>query len=210
MNVTQLALDVDDSLAELAAVAFELCLTGAAQTDTTNALAGEVGPETGQTRQPVFELRQLDLETPLVGRRAPGEDIEDKRRAIDDLHVERALEIPLLSGAEIVVDHNHVITDVVAPGLDLFELPFSDVGAGQRMSQLLGHRAHDLDVDSFGQPRQLFERIGGGPGLVLTLDGDQESVFGGAVGGMGRAWNGNLLGRRCRFAQRRTTDCTAP
>jgi hypothetical protein len=29
---------------------------------------------------------------------------------------------------------------------------------------------------------------------VLTLDGDQEGMFGWAVGGMGRAWNGNLLG----------------
>ena len=99
VDVAQLALDVDDPLAELAAVAFELGLTGAAQTDAADALPGEVGPETGQTRQPVFELGQLDLEAPLVRRRAAGEDIEDQRRAVDDLDVERALEVALLGGA---------------------------------------------------------------------------------------------------------------
>jgi hypothetical protein len=62
------------------------------------------------------------------------------------------------------------------------------------MRELLGHRAHDLDVDGLGQPRQLFQRIGGCPGLILTLDGDQERMFGRAVGGMWRAWNGSLLG----------------
>ena len=127
-------------------------------------------------------------------RRASGEDVENQTRAVDDLHVEGALEIALLGRAEIVIDQYHIVANVVAPGLDLLELPFADVGAGQRMGELLGHRAYDLDVDGFGQPRQFFQRVGGSPGLVLMLDGDQEGMFGGAVGGMGRAWNGNLLG----------------
>ena len=129
-----------------------------------------------------------------MGRRAAGEDVEDECCAIDDLHVERALEVALLSGAEIIVNHDHVVVDLVAPGLDLLELPFANVAAGQGMRELLGDRAYDLDVDGLGQARQLFQRIGGSPGLILAFDGDQESMFGGAVGGMGRAWNGNLLG----------------
>jgi hypothetical protein len=62
------------------------------------------------------------------------------------------------------------------------------------MRELLRYRTHDLDVDGLGQPRQFFQRIGGSPGLILPLDGDQEGMFGRAVGGMGRAWNGSLLG----------------
>jgi hypothetical protein len=62
------------------------------------------------------------------------------------------------------------------------------------MGELLRYRANDLDVNGFGQPRQFFQRIGGSPRLILTLDGDQERMFGWAVGGMGRAWNGSLLG----------------
>jgi hypothetical protein len=153
-----------------------------------------VGPHAGEAGQAVFKLGQLDLEAALVGRRAAGEDVEDERCPIDDFDIERALEVALLSGAEIIVNHDHVVVDVVAPGLDLLELPFANVGAGQGMRELLGDRAYDLDVDGFGQPRQFFQRIGGRPGLVLTLDGDEKSVFGGAVGGMWRAWNGNLLG----------------
>jgi hypothetical protein len=61
------------------------------------------------------------------------------------------------------------------------------------MGELLGYRADDLDVDGFGEPCQLFQGVGGCPGLMLTLDGDQEGMFGWAVGGMWRAWNGNLL-----------------
>jgi hypothetical protein len=62
------------------------------------------------------------------------------------------------------------------------------------MRELLGYRADNLDLDGFSQPRQFFQRIGGSPRLILTLDGDQERMFGWAVGGMGRAWNGSLLG----------------
>jgi hypothetical protein len=157
MDVAQLALDVDDPFAELAAVAFELGLTGTAQTDAADALAREVGPETGQPRQSVFELGQLDLEAPLVGRRTAGEDVENQARPVDDLHVERALEIALLGWSQIVVDHDDVVADVVAPGLDLLELPLADVGAGQGMGELLCYRANDLDVDGLCEPRQFFQ-----------------------------------------------------
>jgi hypothetical protein len=65
-----------------------------------------------------------------VRRRATGEDVEDQSRAIDHFDVERALEIALLGGSEIVVNHDHVVADIVAPGLDLLELPLADVGTG--------------------------------------------------------------------------------
>jgi hypothetical protein len=112
-----------------------------------------VGPQTGQTRQPVLELGQLDLEAPLVRRRAAGEYVEDECCAIDDLDVERTLQVALLGWAEVVINHHDVVADVVAAGLDLLELPFADVGTGQGVGELLGYRTYDLDVDGFGQPR---------------------------------------------------------
>jgi hypothetical protein len=129
-----------------------------------------------------------------VRRRAAGENVEDECRTVDDLDVEGTLEVALLGGAEIVIDHDDVVADIVTPGLDLLEFPFANVGTGQGMRELLGDRAHDLNVDGFGQPCQLFQGIGCRPGLILTLDGDQEGLFSWAVSGMGRAWNGNLLG----------------
>jgi hypothetical protein len=62
------------------------------------------------------------------------------------------------------------------------------------MRELLGHRAHDFDVDRFGQTGQFLQRISGSPRLILTLDGNQERMFGWVVGGMWGAWNGSLLG----------------
>src|SRR3954471_6725971 len=130
VDVTKLALDVDDPFSELAAVALELSLTRAAQTDAADTLPGEVGPESGQTWQTIFELRQLDLEPPLMRGRATGEHVKDERRAIDDFDIERPLQVALLSGSEIVVDHDYVVANVVAAGFDLLELPLADVGAG--------------------------------------------------------------------------------
>src|SRR3712207_8869110 len=52
----------------------------------------------------------------------------------------RSLEVALLGGAEIVVDHDHVVADVVSPRFDLLELSFANVGAGQGMRELLGDR----------------------------------------------------------------------
>ncbi|MGH2613906.1 MAG: hypothetical protein ACRDJC_01600 [Thermomicrobiales bacterium] len=54
-------------------------------------------------------------------------------------------------------------------------------------------RSDDVDIDRLGQTRELLQRIGCRPGLARPLDGDQERVFGGAVGGEWDAWNGNLL-----------------
>ena len=44
-----------------------------------------------EPRHEVFQLRELDLQLAFARTRAPGEDVEDELRAIDDLAVERAL-----------------------------------------------------------------------------------------------------------------------
>ena len=40
--------------------------------------------------------------------RVAGEDVEDHRRAVDDRHAERLLEVALLARAELVVAGDHV------------------------------------------------------------------------------------------------------
>jgi hypothetical protein len=202
VHLAQLALDVDDALAELAAVALELGLTGAAEADATDSLAGEVGPQTSQPRQPIFELGQFDLQAPFVGRGAAGEDVEDERSAVDDFDVQRALEIPLLGWCEVVIDHDDVVVNVGPPVLDFLELSLADVGASEGVGELLSDRADDLDVDGLGQAGELFQRIGGGPGLAGALDGDQERMLGGLVGRKRIAWYGSLLGTICNSAER--------
>jgi hypothetical protein len=62
-----------------------------------------------------------------------------------------------LSRGEIVVDHDHVIVDVGAAILDFFQLALADVGAGQRVSELLRDGSYDLYVDGLGEASQLFQ-----------------------------------------------------
>jgi hypothetical protein len=137
-----------------------------------------------------------------MGGRAAGEDIQNQRGSVDDHDVEGAFEVALLGRGEIVVDHDHVVRDVGAPLLDLFQLALADVGAGERVGESLRDRPDDLDVDGFGEAGQLFQRVGGRPGLTRPLDGDQERMLGGAVGGEWCAWNGESP-----WWMRITTDC---
>ena len=183
VDLGQFSLDLDDALAELAAVAFELRLTGAAQADAADTLTRKVGPETGQSWQPVFELGQLNLQATLMCRRPAGEDIQDQGRAVNDLDVETPLQVALLGGREIAVDHDDVVAKILLTRLDLFQLALADVCAGQGVGELLGHRADNLDVDRLCQSGQLLERVGGLPGLPGLFDGDEQGVLDGTVGG---------------------------
>ncbi len=61
-------------------------------------LPREVSPEPRQPRQQMLELRQLDLQLAFASAGAPGEDVEDQRRAVEDLAVEDAFEITALRG----------------------------------------------------------------------------------------------------------------
>jgi hypothetical protein len=136
-----------------------------------------MGPHPGQARQPVLELRQLDLQPPLVRLGAAREDIKDQRRAVDDHDVELAFEVALLGRRQLAVDHDQVIAQLLAQPLDLVELALPDVGRRVRVAKPLGHRADDLNVDGLGEAGELVERVGSLPGLPRCLDRDQEGLF---------------------------------
>src|SRR4029077_1334041 len=68
----------------------------------------EVGPLPDQARQEIRELSQLDLQLPLGGARALGEDVEDQRGPVDDLDAERLGDVALLDRRELVVGDEEV------------------------------------------------------------------------------------------------------
>ncbi len=92
----QLALDERDSLAGFSAVNFELGFARTTNADSADRLTREVGPHPGQARQPVLELSEFNLKTSLVRLGAASEDIENQRRAINDLGVELLFQIAKL------------------------------------------------------------------------------------------------------------------
>ena len=68
--------------------------------------ASSLAARVGQPRQKVLVLRQLDLEATLLRTSSPCEDVENEHGAVEDLYLERLLEILLLGGAELVVKND--------------------------------------------------------------------------------------------------------
>ena len=62
----------------------------------------------GEARQPVLQLRQLDLEVPFTRPRAPREDVENQLGAIDDAPAEDLFEVARLRRRELVVEDHDV------------------------------------------------------------------------------------------------------
>ena len=60
----------------------------------------------GQPRQPVLQLRQLDLQLPFARPRAPREDVENQLGAIDDAPAEDLFEVARLRRRELVVERS--------------------------------------------------------------------------------------------------------
>src|SRR6266705_5014357 len=91
---------------DLPAIHLELCFARTACADSA-AEPREKVAITSQSREPVSQLRQLDLEFAFLGTGAPRKDVQYQAGAIDDLGIEDFLQILGLAGRKLVVeDHN--------------------------------------------------------------------------------------------------------
>ena len=112
-------------------------------------------PQAAHAREVVLELRQLDLELALGAHRVLGEDVEDQLRPVDDPRLERVLERPLLHGAELVVDEQHLRAGRRIVLFQLRELSLADVTPRIRPRTVLGQRVDRLDACGARQLLQL-------------------------------------------------------
>ncbi len=113
----------------------KLCFTGATDADPTRGAAGataglarKVRPGAGQPRQPVLVLRQLNLHRAFACAGMAGKDIEDQRRAVDDLDLlaQHLFQLALLAGREFVVKDDDIGAQLDDQQLELFELARAD------------------------------------------------------------------------------------
>jgi len=109
-----------------------------------------VAPLASEPRQEVLVLRELDLEAAFARPGAPGEDVEDERRAVEDLGLEGVFEVALLRGAELVVEDDDGVVDAGALGLYLRQLALADVVRGMGVLQLLDGAADDAGSGGIG------------------------------------------------------------
>ena len=66
-----------------------------------------------------------------------GENIKNQRGPIDDLDIEKLLEVSLLGWRKFVVENDKVIVELFAEIADFLEFAFADIRAGQGVTQLL-------------------------------------------------------------------------
>ncbi len=160
-------------------VGLELRLAGAPP-PRSRAAAGalEVLPHAAHAREVVLELGQLDLELALGRDGVLGEDVEDQLRPVDDAHVERLLEPPLLARVEVVVDDHRLRAGVRHRSLELRELPLPHVRARVGRRAVLQERADRLDAGGAHELAELDQ-------LVVGVDARREDQNGEPALGLG-------------------------
>jgi hypothetical protein len=138
-----------------AAVGLELRLAGPSHPDSAARFL-EVRPHARQTRQHVFELRELDLELGLARPRARREDVEDQFGAIHDALASGVLDVLALRRRELVVEDDERRALLVDECPELVDLSLAEIGRRVRPIDLLRDAADD---DRTGGVRELLQLL---------------------------------------------------
>jgi hypothetical protein len=153
----ELLLQARHARGDASAIDFELRLTGSTRADA-RALLAELVAAAAQARQAVAQLRELHLHHALLALRVLGEDVEDQRGAVDHVDLEQLLEVALLRGAELVVEHDEIDVEGVADHLQLLRLAGADVGGGIGPVATLQHQLDGIGTRGVGERGELLER----------------------------------------------------
>jgi hypothetical protein len=102
-------------------------------------------------------MGELDLEPPFRGRRPLAEDLEDQAGSVDDLALDRLLQILLLDRRHRPVDDEELGLGLAHRFGDLVDLPLSEQGLGTRRPDLERALVLDVDPDRLGQARRFLE-----------------------------------------------------
>src|SRR5262249_16349810 len=125
-----------------AAVCFELRFTRTARSDAA-AKPRHRRAASCEARQHVVQLRQLDLQLALASSGSLREDIQNKLVAVQQRHVQRALQVALLRRRELAVEDHQVGFVKVNQVLELGDLARTNqrggVGADACLDLSLGY-----------------------------------------------------------------------
>ena len=105
-HLLQLRFQPVDPLPDVAAVRFQLGLTGATGADAA-ALSGKAGAHTGKPGQQIFILSQFHLQAALLGLGPLGEDVQNQRAAVQHRHADDLLQRPDIAGRQLIIENNH-------------------------------------------------------------------------------------------------------
>src|SRR5262249_29776455 len=150
----ELGLELVHAPLDATPVHLELGLARAPGADAAGLLA-QLDAAPPQPRQPVSQLRQLDLHHALLAVGVLGEDVEDQGDAVDDVAPELLLEVALLRRRQLVVEHDDVDVGRVGEGAQLVGLPGPDGRGGVGCGAPLQHGLHGIGAGGVGEPAEL-------------------------------------------------------
>ncbi len=125
-----------------AAIGFQFCFAGTSSADPA-AQTRQCRRGADETRHQILQLRELDLQLAFARARAPGKDVENQLRSIDDFRLESFLEIPQLRRRQLVVEDDDVDIEFVAGSGERLNLAATEKCRGVRLRPLLQHAQHD-------------------------------------------------------------------
>jgi len=149
-------------------VGLQLGFTGTTQTHTaagtatptgSAALAGEGLTPPTQAGQQVLQLGQLDLRLTFPALRVLGEDVQDERGAVDDLHLGALLQVSQLRRGELAVADHRVGAGGQHGRPQVIHLAAADVGRRIGSAAALDQPFEHLRAGRLGQGRQLCEGV---------------------------------------------------
>ena len=157
-ELREVGLELGDPAHDPPAVDLELGLATAEARSDPAPLLGEVGGAAPpQARQAVAQQRQLDLCLAFEGVGVLGEDVEDHGGSVDRGAAQQLLEVELLCGSELVVEHDGVGIDGETDLLQLLGLALADVPRVVGRVAALHDTRHDVGTGSVDEQFELVE-----------------------------------------------------
>ena len=156
------------------AVGFELRFTGTSGSDAA-AQSRQVGARSGEPRQGVLKLGQLDLQLAFVSSRAMREDVEDELRAIDHAPAGDLLEVSGLAWRDLVVDDHDGRAGLLRSAGQELGLAAADQRGRIGSAALLHDTQHDVSARRSRQAGQFVQgdvRVGRMAGARGECDKD--------------------------------------
>src|SRR6185369_3014984 len=168
-----LSLETVDAIANATTIGFELCFTRTSTTDPTGQTRKRRILTRDQTRQQIFQLRQLDLDLSFFRLCTLREDVEDQLRSIDDFQIRRFGQRPHLRRRQFAIEDEHVRAELECTDDEFVELATSEHCAWIDCLPSLNDRVlddHTRGRSELGKFRHRFFSIGERSGRDANQD----------------------------------------
>ena len=157
-HLFQLRLQPVDPLADVTAVGFQLCFTGATGADAA-ALTAQAQTHAGQPGQQVLVLGKLYLQSALSGFGPLGKNIQNQRAAIQNRHADDLFQRPDIAGRKLVIEYHHGGLCELHQHFHFLRLSLSDEAVRIGGVPVLQNFARAEAARGFQKRFQLFQRF---------------------------------------------------